>query len=284
MIMSIAIGLNSESAGRTYHSVADDIHDGLLNCREQLGKRTVARLDLPDGASVLDVGCGTGAAAILAAELVGQEGRVIGVDLSSQMVMRARANARARGIRHADFIVADQGQIAFPDESFDAVINVFSIFLAPDLEGHIRALWRLVRPGGQLAVTTWGPRSFEPAFSAWLRAVEQVCPGTVPHLLRRNRLVGVPEVRNLFASAGIADAEVVARQSQQPLRSPNDWWAIILSTGDRWVIGRMTARDAKRAKQATLAWLKENGIGAIDTNVIYAIATKELNGTVSWVI
>jgi ubiquinone/menaquinone biosynthesis C-methylase UbiE len=168
MIMSIAIGLNSESAGRTYHSVADDIHNGLLTCRDRLGKRTVARLDVPDGASVLDVGCSTGAAAILTAELVGHEGRVMGVDLSAQMVMRARANARARGLRHADFIVADPGPIAFPDESFDAVISVFSIFLVPDMEGHIRELWRLVRPGGQLAVTTWGPRSFEPAFSAWL--------------------------------------------------------------------------------------------------------------------
>jgi hypothetical protein len=103
-------------------------------------------------------------------------------------------------------------------------------------------------------------------------------------MLRRGRLVGVPDVRRLFASAGIADAEVVTRQSRQLLRSPNDWWAFIFSTGDRWVIGRMTARDTKRAKQATLAWLKENGVGAIETNVIYAVATKERNGTLSWVI
>jgi hypothetical protein len=81
-------------------------------------------------------------------------------------------------------------------------------------------------------------------------------------------------VRRLLADAGIADAEVVAEESHQPLRSSEDWWTIVLGTGARWVINRMTARDAMRVKRTNLAWLEENGIDAIETNVIYAIATK----------
>jgi hypothetical protein len=50
------------------------------------------------------------------------------------------------------------------------------------------------------------------------------------------------------------------------------------------VIDRMPARDAMRVKQANLAWLEENGIGAIETNVIYAVATRRQNWSLSWVI
>jgi ubiquinone/menaquinone biosynthesis C-methylase UbiE len=282
--MSIAIELGRESVRSTYDAAADHFDEGPLSFWDRFGRRTVARLDLPDGASVLDVGCGTGATAILAAELVGREGRVVGVDLSARMVMRARAKARARGVHHAHFVVADMGELEFPDESFDAVISAFSIFFVPDMAAQVRRLWRLVRPGGQLAVTTWGPRSFEPASSAWRRAVEHVCPGTVPDLLPRDRLAGAADVRRLLADADIPDAKVVAEESQQPLRSPEDWWTMVLGTGARRVIDRMTPQEAARVKQVDLAWLEENGIRSVETNVIYAIATRERYGSLSWVI
>jgi ubiquinone/menaquinone biosynthesis C-methylase UbiE len=274
----MSIGPDSGSVGATYDAAAAHFDERPLSFRDRFGERTVARLELPVGASVLDVGCGTGATAILTAELVGREGRVIGVDLSARMVMRARAKARARGVRNAEFCVADMGELVFPDGGFDAVISAFSIFFVPDMEAQVRKLWRLVRPGGQLAVTTWGPRSFEPAFSGWRTAVEQVCPGAVPNLLPRDRLAEVPAVRRLLSDAGIPDAEVVAEERRHPLRSPEDWWTIVLGTGARSVIDRMPAHQVARAKDINLAWLCENGINAIETNVIYAIATKQPNG------
>jgi hypothetical protein len=103
-------------------------------------------------------------------------------------------------------------------------------------------------------------------------------------LLPRDRLASVPAVRSLLCDAGIPDGEVVAEESRHPLGSPEDWWTIVLGTGARWVIDRMTVRDAMQVKQANLAWPEENGIGAIETNVIYAVATKGQNGSLSWVI
>jgi ubiquinone/menaquinone biosynthesis C-methylase UbiE len=282
--MSIAIELDSGSVGATYDAAADHFDEGPLSFWDRFGRGTLARLELPIGASVLDVGCGTGGTAILAAELVGREGRVIGVDLSERMVMRARAKARARGVRNAEFLVADMGELALPDEGYDAVISAFSIFFVADIEAQVRKLWRLVRPGGQLALTAWGPRSFEPAFSAWRRAVEQVRPGAVPDLLPRDRLAGVADVRGLLSEAGILEAEVVIEETHHPLRSPEDWWTIVLGTGARWVIDRMPARDALRVKLTNLAWLEGNGIGAVETNVIYAVATKGRDWSLTWVI
>lgn len=76
---------------------------------------------------------------------------------------RARSKARARGIHNVDFQIGDMGDLAFADGSFDVVISAYSIFFAPDMVAALRELWRLVRTGGQLAITAWGQNAFEPA-------------------------------------------------------------------------------------------------------------------------
>src|SRR5262249_28928435 len=120
----------------------------------------------------------------------------------------------------------------------------------------------------------WGPGTFEPALSAWRRAVKQVCPGADPDPLPRDRLFDLGAVRRLLSDAGIAGAEVVAEEGQHALRSPDDWWTIVLGTGARRVIDRMPAPRAAEVKAANLAWLRENHVVAVETNVVYAVATK----------
>ena len=66
--------------------------------------------------------------------------------------------------------------LGYPDQRFDAVICVFAIFFLPDVAKQIRELWRMVRPNGQLAITTWGPRVWEPGSTGWRLAVEQLRP------------------------------------------------------------------------------------------------------------
>lgn len=61
--------------------------------------------------------------------------------------------------------------LGFPDNHFDAVISVFSVFFIPDMEASVRELWRMVKSGGKLGITTWGPRFFEPAYAVWREAV-----------------------------------------------------------------------------------------------------------------
>jgi ubiquinone/menaquinone biosynthesis C-methylase UbiE len=272
--MKISMRSESGRAETTYDAAADDFDERPLSLRDRFGERTVVRLNLPAGAEVLDVGCGTGASAIPAALRVGREGWVIGVDLSARMVTRAWSKAWARGVRNLEFRVADMGALAFADGAFDAVISGFSIFFAPDMVAQARELWRLVRPGGRLAITTWGPDAFEPALTAWRRAVERLCPDIIPDPLPRDRLSDLGAVRRLLSDAGIAKAEVVAEKGHQALRSPEDWWTIVLGTGARRIIDRMTPRQAELVKNANLAWLRENRVVAVETNVIYAVATK----------
>ena len=162
----------------------------------------------------------------------------------------------------------------YPDASFDAVVSVFSIFFVPDMEGQVRELWRMVRPGGKLAVTTWGPRIFEPAYSRWLTAVGKERPDLVTAFNPWDRIADVVSVRKLLQDGGVKDAEVIPEEGVQPLRSGDDWWTIALGSGLRWTIEQMGPEAAAKVKADNVDWLQENKINSVETNAIYAIGTK----------
>src|SRR4029079_8098195 len=144
-------------AATTYNAAADHFDDGPLAFWDRYGRGTVERLRLKPGSTVLDVGCGSGASAIPAAQTVGPRGRVIGVDLAERLLALAQAKADAQNLSNIEFRQADMEKLGYPDESFDAVVCVFAVFFVPDMVKEVRELWRMVRRGGQLAITTWGP-------------------------------------------------------------------------------------------------------------------------------
>lgn len=261
-------------AAATYDAAADHFDDEPLGFWEQVGQRTVARLGLPAGAKVLDVGCGTGASALPAAQAVGRDGFVLGVDLSERLLDRARAKAMARGLANVEFRLADMTALGYPDDRFDAVVSVFSIFFVPDMESLIRELWRTVRPGGKLAVTTWGPRIFEPAYSRWLAAIRRERPDLHSAFNPWDRITDVESVKRLLRAGGVTSADVAAEDGIQRLRSAEDWWLIVLGSGLRWTIDQMGPDAAARVKADNVRWLDENAVGSIETNAIYAIGHK----------
>ena len=217
-----------EKAAATYDAAADHFDDEPLSFWDRVGKRTVANLKLHAGAKVLDVGCGTGASALPAAQAVGKNGSVVGVDLASRLLDRARAKALSAGLDNVEFRLADMTTLDYPDKSFDVVVSVFSIFFVPDMEGLVRELWRMVRPGGKLAVTTWGPRFCEPAYSRWFIALGKERPDLVNAFNPWDRITDVVSVRKLLQDGGVKDAEVIPEDGVQALRSADDWWTIAL--------------------------------------------------------
>jgi ubiquinone/menaquinone biosynthesis C-methylase UbiE len=261
-------------AAATYNAAADHFDDGPLAFWDRYGSRTIERLALARGAAVLDVGCGSGASAIPAAEAVGPQGRVVGVDLAERLLALARTKAARRKLDNIEFVRGDMERLDFPDGSFDAVVCVFAIFFVPDMERQVAELWRLVRPGGQLVLTTWGLRMFEPGSSAWWAAVRQIRPDLIPAVSPWERIMTPAALRQLLTGSGIGEADVVAEDGQQALRAPDDWWTVVLGSGYRWTVDQMDDDAIARVRAANLETLRRNGVTSIETNVIYAVATK----------
>jgi SAM-dependent methyltransferase len=162
----------------------------------------------------------------------------------------------------------------FPDESFDTVISVFSIFFVADMENLVRKLWRMVRPGGQLAITTWGPNFCEPMHTRWEETLQRLSPGLYSGFRPWERLTTPDKVRQLLLGGGVPEADIVSEPGNQPLRSPDDWWAIVLGSGFRWTIEQLAPEIAALVRDDNLRWASDNDIRSVETNVVYAAATK----------
>jgi ubiquinone/menaquinone biosynthesis C-methylase UbiE len=259
-------------AAAAYNAAADYFDHPVSSFWHRFGRRTVERLGLLVGETVLDVCCGSGGSALPAAEAVGPEGKVVAVDLAERLVALGAAKAREKGLANLEFRTGDMLALGYPDASFDAVICVFGIFFVPDMVAATKELWRMLRPGGRLAITTWGPDLFEPANGAFWEAIREERPDLLKGFNPWERISTPAGLREMFGEAGIDAADIVAEEGSHAIASPEDWWLVAMGSGYRGTLAQLHAETLARVRERNLSRL--GGCGAIATNVVYAVAVK----------
>src|SRR5262245_34776322 len=175
--------------------------------------------ELQPGECVLDVACGTGFAARLAATVVGLTGRVVGIDLNASMIEVARA---ASGT--IDWRVGDAAALPFEDDLFDVVLCQQGVQFFPDRLGALRQMRRVLRARGRLAFTVWSAINDTPYQAALADAltrhvsVEAGSMARAPHALH-----DAAELHALVASAGFRNVRVRPTIVTTKLPSPEDF-------------------------------------------------------------
>jgi ubiquinone/menaquinone biosynthesis C-methylase UbiE len=162
----------------------------------EVGPRIVTATGTGSGDVVLDVACGTGNAAIRAAEA---GALVTGVDLTPELFEAARREAAEAGVR-AEWVQGDAEALPFADESFDVVLSTFGCMFAPRHRIAAAEMARVLRPGGRLGITAWTP---EGGMGSFFRTVGAYMPPPPP-IAQPPALWGSEDhVRDLFAGSGI---------------------------------------------------------------------------------
>jgi arsenite methyltransferase len=159
-----------------------------------------ATAHLKEGEIVVDLGSGGGLDVFLAAQKVGPNGRAIGIDMTPAMIERARSNAASGGYTNVEFHQATIDRLPLPDASVDCVISNCVLNLAPDKPAVFREIFRVLKPGGRLALSDIALKGELPDAIAKSLAAYVGCIAGAIH---------IEDYRNELSKAGFQFVEVV---------------------------------------------------------------------------
>ncbi|AHH99318.1 hypothetical protein GCM10010174_50770 [Kutzneria viridogrisea] len=231
------------------------------------------------GDRVLDVGCGRGAVLFPAAELVGPNGSVTGIDLSEGMVRHTLAEIEGRGLSNVTAQVMDAQRPALPGGAFTAVLASCVVFFLPDPLAGMRAWHDLLAPRGRIGMTTFA--SGDPRWAA----VEQVFapfvpPSTLWALAAAAQTFGSTEsFERAVAAAGFAGINSVVREHPIHFADREQWIRWSWSHGQRMFWELIPESQQRSVREQVLECLRplcrEDGSLVLNQVVRYTVARRD---------
>ena len=233
-------------------------YDTVLPFFGEFGARLVELAGLRRGESVLDVGCGRGATLLPAAERVGPEGTVLGVDLAEEMVTLLGADIAARGLSGASVRQMDVQALEVDSGSFDVVLCSFVLHLLPDPAQAAGAMVRALRVGGRcVAASPTGARPdwefLGPLFGDYAKraGVPMVMPFRPDF-----------DLAGLLAAAGLDVTVAVTERVEFHFADEQTWWDWAWTQGMRALFEALTPADLDSLREQLFAELRARRTGA----------------------
>jgi ubiquinone/menaquinone biosynthesis C-methylase UbiE len=266
-----------------------DLFDGVAGTYDAVGveffkpiaQRLVAELAPRPGEGALDVGCGRGAVLFPLAAAVGPAGRVVGIDLSPQMVQATAADVTAAGLS-TEVIVGDAQHPDLSGQSFDIVASSLVLFFLPDPVAALTVWRELLVPGGRVGVSTFG--ELTPSWHDVDAVFAPYLPNDLPDprtQLARSPFGSDAGMEDMLVDAGYADVRTVSDAVSVRFDDEDQWYRWTWSVGQRrmWQLVPESERDDVRAQAHERLDRTRDADGRIgfDQGVRYTLGSAPLN-------
>ena len=204
--------------GDAYQGVAGYVADADLGLGCGL---PVEHAGLRAGQTVLDLGSGAGLDVFVARNEVGAGGHVIGVDMTAEMIARARENARRSGYENVEFRLGEIEHLPVSSDSVDVVISNCVLNLVPDKAGAFAEIYRVLKPGGHFCISDIVASQELPD---WVKGIAEAYAGCVAG--------AIPKAAYLDVIRASGFSEVTVR-TERRIEVPADWIASVLTREQR---------------------------------------------------
>jgi SAM-dependent methyltransferase len=233
---------------------------------------------LQPGERVLDVACGTGVIARLAAEAVGSTGSVTGIDLAPDMINVARATPASAG-PPIDWHIGDAAALPFPDDTYDTVLCQMGLMFISDRPAAVAEMRRTLIPGGRAVVST--PGAIQPPFEILERALVEHIGADLGGFVRAVFSMHDPDaLAAILRGAGLRDVTATVKQATLRLPAPAEFlWQYINLTPMAPIVAQ-APEAAKKAMEADIVegwepYVSEGGAVVGEQPMVFAIGWKQ---------
>jgi ubiquinone/menaquinone biosynthesis C-methylase UbiE len=233
---------NPLSASEPWNLVADGYAETTMLIFEQFAAEAIAASQLKAGATVLDVACGPGT---LALKLAHNAARVHGIDFSQNMLDIFQKHIAQQGHSNISLHCGDAQVLPYANEQFDAAFSLFGLMFFPDRRKGFGEIYRTLKPGGTLALTSWAPLDQSPAMQTMFGALRAINPD-LPQPQRAIATLENPDTfKREMEEAGFKHVSIRLVTKAFPVKTVPEFWESMVkgsapiqmmkkSLGERW--------------------------------------------------
>lgn len=240
----------------------------------ETARRLLMCLQPVAGAKILDVCTGTGAVALQAAQQFAAC-HITGIDLSPGMLQQAKQNAAQKKLTNVEFVEMDLDQLSFPPAHFDAATCSFGLFFMPDMQVALKNIISVVKPGGNIVISSFIENAFEPFSDIFLQRYESFGKDVPP--LSWKRLASEENITALFNSVGLFNIQFQHEPLGHSIKTDQQWWDVVWNAGYRGLLNQLTDEqriEFEKQHRNEIARLCADGKAWLNTGVIIANAIK----------
>lgn len=252
---------------------------------DEFGERLINLAHIKEEVNILDIGTGRGATLFPASRRVGVNGRIIGTDISGNMVKMTNEEIARQNIKNSKVLQINMEEINFPDEYFDNIISGFSIDYILTNDNYFLNILRMLKKDGQLSFSIWGVQNDQ----KWLTDIVNEYLITNKNAKDKNandknillkKFDTVEDVRRLLEDVNLNNIEIFEEENEVVYLDQDQWWDEMWNSAVRSIfesiekLGQNKFDDFRlKVNNALQSYKREEGL-CFNMNVIYAIAKK----------